>query len=476
MEQGNSFLLTLLPALSSLTYMMYEPGFSFARSIPFLLPLLIPLFTKIPTVRQLRECVQNLWNGFQPKTLEYTARLALKDWSEEPNTLIRSFSIVLWEWNRRNETVNCKNLVEQTPRSDYYSGDSSEQQYPIFVDDPVHPFWHREVPTILYTMWIERTHDRDNNPVIEICLKIGFRGTNHTPQSIVEHIDMIRTEAKRIQAEKTRKQRVLMSTPREKESNEEEGPSFMVYEFATTSRFENFYCEEAQAVREDLDHFLHNKESYTRIGRPWTYTILNEGPPGVGKTKLVKAIAAMTGSTLIVLNLSHIQTAQHLYEAFHTSILAGEAVPHDKRLYYIPEVDTQLSILKERVQTTHVEPVEHTEGSTDPKKVTKPSLTLGEILNVLDGIPERHGHILVLDTNHVHELDSALIRPGRIDRILKWQKMSSKSAHAFLENYYQTSIPTDIPWPDRTFSGADFQALVAHYSTWEEFYSSFVFL
>jgi SpoVK/Ycf46/Vps4 family AAA+-type ATPase len=95
--------------------------------------------------------------------------------------------------------------------------------------------------------------------------------------------------------------------------------------------------------------------------------------------------------------------------------------------------------------------------------------TLGEILNVLDGVPERHGHILVIDTNHMDRLDSALIRPGRVDRILTWSKLSSKSMHAYLENYYIESIPKSAVFPDKMYTAAELQAAVVEKKSWTEF-------
>jgi hypothetical protein len=285
-------------------------------------------------------------------------------------------------------------------------------------------------------------------------------------------------EAKRIRQERTRVQRVLVSTEGDGQEKPVKGPALMAYEFHTTSSFDNFFCEEAETVRADLRQFLENKPTYVRTGRPWTYTVLNEGPPGVGKTKLVKAIAALTGYTLIVINLSHIKNAQMLYEAFHTITLAGETVPHDKRLYYIPEVDTQLNdMLKARVaKAITPEIVVVADKDKDKGKETtsssKPDLTLGEILNVLDGIPERHGHILVLDTNHMATLDPALIRPGRVDRILSWKKLSATSVRRFLENYYETTIPKAFPFSDRAFTAAELQSRVLSHATLDEFLSA----
>lgn len=368
----------------------------------------------------------------------------------------------------------------------YYDGASKAGPPPFFVDDTTTPFWHADHPDIQYTMWVERTTDREGTVYAEVFLRIDARAADASPNTIVDHIEFLKKEAIRIGFEQERVQRVLVSTDKSggdgghgsSDEKPQRGPPLMAYEFHTTSSFDNFFCEEAALVRADLKHFLENKANYLRTGRPWTYTVLNEGPPGVGKTKLVKAIAAATGYTLIVINLAHIKNAQMLYEAFHTTTLAGETVPHDKRLYYIPEVDTQVcDVLK-------IRPVAAAAAAAPPYP-SKPAAaasavmvatpiedkmpTLGEILNVLDGVPERHGHILVLDTNHLATLDPALIRPGRVDRILSWKKLSAASVRRFLENFYEKAIPVATAFPDRKWSAAELQGAAAVATSYKEF-------
>jgi ATP-dependent 26S proteasome regulatory subunit len=297
-----------------------------------------------------------------------------------------------------------------------------------------------------------------------------------TPNQLIEHVQFIRDEAKRITKSRGRIQKVLVSQEERKE--EETSLSFMKFEFTTTSSFQNFFSEEADTARADIDYFLNNKAEYARTGRPWNYTVLNEGPPGVGKTKLVKSIAAYTGRTLVVLDLQHIESLRMLYEAFHSSVLGGEHLEHTKRLYYIPEVDTQIhNHLKQRNIEKPIivlDDKESKDTKDDKKSLWKGPKrpTLGEVLNILDGIPERHGHIIIIDTNHMNELDAALIRPGRVDRILSWGKMTAVSMRRFLENFYRETISEDVVFPERQYTAAELQACVHRFPTLDEFLAS----
>ena len=464
---------TLLFSLVSMfSYFRRDAEYSLLSVTPFLLPFLLAAWTYFDMTTKCRNLQRQILSKFA-KHAEFTARINLKYWADKPDSVVRCFSVVLWHWNKQNLTVNCRAFSEETVRSMIHYYESGEGKHrnpqPIFVDDPSSIFWNKEEPSIQYTMWVERTIDREGTPNSEIILRILFPNLT-SPDRIAHHIDFLRREATRIQEESEHVQHVLVSKDQanQKEADEEEskGPNFMAYAFATTSSFANFFCEEADLVQHDLEHFLTSKQTYQHIGRPWTYTILNEGPPGVGKTKLVKAIAAYTGYTLIVINLSHIPNTQVLYEVFHTKILGGESIPHEKRLYYIPEVDTQIhELLQSRTKKKKTKlPIEK-----EIPVCKKP--TLGEILNVLDGVPERHGHILVLDTNHIDDLDKALIRPGRVDRILRWKHMSQQSVRAYVENYYSCTIPKTVCFPDRIYSAAEIQSLASQHNTWKDLHA-----
>ena len=54
------------------------------------------------------------------------------------------------------------------------------------------------------------------------------------------------------------------------------------------------------------------------------------------------------------------------------------------------------------------------------------SLSFSAILNVLDGIARKHGLITIMTTNFADRLDSALIRPGRIDKVIEFKHATNE--------------------------------------------------
>lgn len=67
-------------------------------------------------------------------------------------------------------------------------------------------------------------------------------------------------------------------------------------------------------------------------------------------------------------------------------------------------------------------------------------LNLSGLLNVLDGVVDTPGRILVMTTNHPEKLDAALIRPGRIDKKLILGYMESDDVVKMLEHYFQIKL------------------------------------
>lgn len=68
------------------------------------------------------------------------------------------------------------------------------------------------------------------------------------------------------------------------------------------------------------------------------------------------------------------------------------------------------------------------------------ALSLSGLLNVLDGVVDTPGRIVILTSNHPEMLDPALIRPGRVDKTLMLGYMEAPDIVQMLELYYQTSL------------------------------------
>jgi SpoVK/Ycf46/Vps4 family AAA+-type ATPase len=63
-------------------------------------------------------------------------------------------------------------------------------------------------------------------------------------------------------------------------------------------------------------------------------------------------------------------------------------------------------------------------------------LTLGDVLNILDGVDTKEGLVVILTTNNLDKLDPALIRRGRVDRIVEFGPASHYQARTIFLRFF----------------------------------------
>ncbi|NPA22258.1 MAG: AAA family ATPase [Candidatus Micrarchaeota archaeon] len=139
---------------------------------------------------------------------------------------------------------------------------------------------------------------------------------------------------------------------------------------------------------------LKKPELFEKYGLKSATGLLLFGPPGTGKTYFLRATAGEFGLPMIYLSGADIlkegveKAAAKIKEAFNR---ARENAP---ALVVIDEIDT-----------------------IAPKR-TGSNMLVGQLLQELDGLKGRKGVIFIATTNLPHMLDPALLRPGRIDKII----------------------------------------------------------
>ncbi|MBN1385961.1 AAA family ATPase [Candidatus Woesearchaeota archaeon] len=160
---------------------------------------------------------------------------------------------------------------------------------------------------------------------------------------------------------------------------------------------------EAEEIREVVELPLKKPELFEKIGIKPPKGILLHGPPGTGKTLLAKAVATATDSTFIEIVGSELvqkfigEGAKLVKEVFQ---LAREKAPS---IVFIDEID---ALAAKRIEV----------GTSGEREVQR---TFMQLLAEIDGFKPLGNVKIIGCTNRKDILDPAVIRPGRLDRLIE---------------------------------------------------------
>jgi len=160
---------------------------------------------------------------------------------------------------------------------------------------------------------------------------------------------------------------------------------------------------EIRELKEVIELPMKKPELFKKIGIKPPKAVLLHGPPGCGKTLLAKALANSTKATFIEFVGSELvnkyigEGAKLVKEMFE---LAKE---HTPSIIFIDEID---AIASQRVES----------GSSAEREVHR---TFMQLLAEIDGFKNLGNVKVIAATNRFDVLDPALLRPGRLDRLVQ---------------------------------------------------------
>jgi transitional endoplasmic reticulum ATPase len=204
--------------------------------------------------------------------------------------------------------------------------------------------------------------------------------------------------------------------------------------------------EVKQALKEAVELPLNTPESFNRLGIKPPKGILLYGPPGVGKTYIVKALANESGANFIsvkgpeILTMWVGESERKLRDVFKRAKQVAPAI------ILFDEID---SLAPKR-------------GVDNSSRVHEQIVS--QLLTEMSGIEDMEGVVVIGTTNRPDIVDSALLRPGRFDRLiyvpapdektrLEILKVHTKSMPIKSVNLEKIAKETD------GYSGADLEAL-----------------
>ncbi len=206
-------------------------------------------------------------------------------------------------------------------------------------------------------------------------------------------------------------------------------------------------------IKESMIIPLMRKDVTTRFKLEPPKGILLFGPPGCGKTMLMKALASELGVEMISIKCSDLMSKWYGESEGRVADLLRTARERAPCILFMDEID---AIAKRRDM--------YTADDVTPR-------LLSILLSEMDGIDKSAGVIVVASTNKPDLIDPALMRPGRLDKIIYVpppdfnERMEIVHVHLVGRPVANDIDLADIAKKTERFSGADLANLVREAAT-----------
>lgn len=206
---------------------------------------------------------------------------------------------------------------------------------------------------------------------------------------------------------------------------------------------------------DDVTDYLdpNTRRWYSNRGIPYRRGYLLYGPPGTGKSSLSLALAGFFKMRIYIVSLSSVTANEENLASLFAELprrcvvlledIDTAGLTHTRDNNGNPTTDTETA-----TTTTDMVPGQLTPGNpagAGAKQETNGRLSLSGLLNILDGVASQEGRVLIMTTNHIEKLDKALIRPGRVDMTVKFDKADAGMTAAIFRAIFAPLEGDDAP-------------------------------
>ena len=205
-------------------------------------------------------------------------------------------------------------------------------------------------------------------------------------------------------------------------------------------------CDEAKAELQEIVEYLKNPDLFTKLGGKLPKGVLLSGPPGTGKTLLARAVAGEAGVPFFY------RAGSEFEEMF-----VGVGSKRVRQLFKAAKAKMPCIIFIDEIDAV---------GTSRKAFETQSRKTLNQLLTEMDGFEQNEGIIVIAATNIPEQLDPALTRPGRFDRLVHVPNPDIGGRREILKHYLLNKPVADdvdvesIARGTSGFSGAELFNLV----------------
>lgn len=435
--------------------------------------------------------------------LEGKSSFCVTNYSSKTDNIFSDRFQAFWDYiSKNNFDNNSINTIKEYPESHWSDGDyinekrdndecleimKSKNQ---FIVNQTTPFLVQ--PNIYCKVSTSKSNNDDKTKVEVENIKIEIYSYYYSHDYLSNFLDNINIEYKKSINKARNNKKFIYTLTGNKSSGDNEynrhsnrniTSIWNECEFKSSRTFNNLFFEDKKMLLNKLNFFINNKDWYDYEGHPWTFGIGLHGPPGTGKTSIIKSIANKLNRHIIVIPLSKIKTQSQFNEYFFEEYYSNKnykTIDFSQKIIVFEDIDCMSEIVKKR---KIVSDNESDDGNADNLKEIKDNdidkklniqnkllnkiakkvddehndaaffnvvkdnsddITLSYILNIIDGIRETPGRIMIITSNNYDSLDPALVRPGRIDLTLEMRNTTIDIIREMYSHYYKDILPENI--------------------------------
>ncbi|XP_028078649.1 AAA-ATPase At2g46620-like [Camellia sinensis] len=252
-----------------------------------------------------------------------------------------------------------------------------------------------------------------------LVLRIKKKDKRRILRPYLQHIHKVSDEIE----QRRREVRLFMNT----HSDHHRNGRWISVPFTHPSSFDTIVMDSdlKNKVKSDLESFLKSKQYYHRLGRVWKRSFLLYGPSGTGKSSFVAAMAKFL-----------------CYDVF------------DVDLFRVTD-DSDLKMLLLQTTSKSIIVIEDLDRFMAEKEKST-TVTLSGVLNFMDGLVSSccgDERVMVFTLNNKEQIDSSILRPGRIDVHIHFPLCDFNSFKSLANNYLGLKDHKLFPQVEEVFQG-----------------------
>ncbi|KAJ6562735.1 P-loop containing nucleoside triphosphate hydrolase protein [Mycena vulgaris] len=185
-----------------------------------------------------------------------------------------------------------------------------------------------------------------------------------------------------------------------------------------------------EMILADAREFLASEKWYNMAGIPHRRGYLLYGEPGTGKSSTIHALAGELG-----LEIYFISLASPGIDDYSLGKLISDTP--SRCILLVEDIDCAFPS-RDGGDEEEDEPILDKDGNPLRHNSTPPrsNVTLAGLLNVLDSVSSLEGRLTFATTNHIENLDSALIRAGRMDVKIQYKFADSTQIQQVFKRFF----------------------------------------